>query len=390
MRTRGLRADHVEIEIGEAVPYGGADPGDVLRYAAAGGMPGSRDRLEEALVADAVRRGLPLPAATVEGPAVQEGGVAVTTLREEDGGRLRIARGEPRTLVRSLVRLGGPARLRAAAGAARLAAGGYRPLAVAVRHGDGEWRLLGQVPVRAWTRREGRRGRPFDYHAVWDHWLRLAHWTWVGAIVVLTVTGYVISDPGWVPTAWVDGNRAGYFMGYVRFVHLSAAVVFMLVLLLRAWNLSTSRIPYDRWKALVPFRNRRELRAMFRTVRAYLFIRAEEAPAYFGHNPLQQLTYTVMYLVFLVQAMSGLALWGLYDARHGWWGWFQWLNVVLGTQQVRLLHLMVMWLILLFLPAHVYLSIRADNVERSGAISSMVSGGRWIRRGAVFEDWPPR
>jgi hypothetical protein len=27
-------------------------------------------------------------------------------------------------------------------------------------------------------------------------------------------------------------------------------------------------------------------------------------------------------------------------------------------------------------------------MERMGAISSMVSGGRWVRRGAVFEDWP--
>jgi hypothetical protein len=60
----------------------------------------------------------------------------------------------------------------------------------------------------------------------------------------------------------------------------------------------------------------------------------------------------------------------------------------MGTQQVRLLHYMVMWGLLVFIPAHVYLSVRADGVERMGAISSMVSGGRWVRRGAVFEDWP--
>jgi Ni/Fe-hydrogenase b-type cytochrome subunit len=111
---------------------------------------------------------------------------------------------------------------------------------------------------------------------------------------------------------------------------------------------------------------------------------------YFGHNPLQQLTYTLMYLVFLSQALTGLALWGLYDHRARFWALFQWMNDLLGPQQIRLTHLLVMWLILVFLPMHVYLSVRADSVERSGAISSMVSGGRWIRRGAVFEDWPPR
>jgi hypothetical protein len=60
----------------------------------------------------------------------------------------------------------------------------------------------------------------------------------------------------------------------------------------------------------------------------------------------------------------------------------------MGTQQVRLLHYVIMWVVILFVPLHVYLSIRADSVDRSGAISSMVSGGRWVRRGAQFEDWP--
>lgn len=391
MRARGLRAEQIEIEIGEAVPFDGTDVRDVVAFAAAGSPPGSADPLERALVADAALRDATLPAVVERVADGPRRGVRISTLRGPDGARVRVARGEPRAVVESLIRGGAAARTRAVVAGARLTAAGYRPLAVAVQDGDAGWRLLGYLPVRAWTHRDARRrGRPFDYHPVWDHWLRLAHWTWVGAIVVLTVTGYVISDPGWVPSAWVDGDRAGYFLGYVRLLHLLAAVVFMLVLLLRAWNLTTSRIPYDRWRALVPFRSRREVRNLFRTVRAYLFIRPDDAPAYFGHNPLQQLTYTLMYVAFLVQVVSGLALWGLFDGRNWFWGRFQWVNALLGPQQVRLLHLEIMWLVLLFLPAHVYLSIRADNVERSGAISSMVSGGRWIRRGAVFEDWPPR
>jgi Ni/Fe-hydrogenase b-type cytochrome subunit len=264
----------------------------------------------------------------------------------------------------------------------------YRPLAVAVQEDDGPWRLLGYLPVRVWLHSERRRGRAFDYHMVWDVWLRLSHWGWVAAIVVLTITGYFIADPGWVPSAWVSGDQAGYFMGYVRLIHLLAAVWFMLVLIVRAWNLSTSRIPYDRWRALIPFRNRRQLGNTWRTFTAYLFVRPSTAPEYFGHNPLQQLTYSLVYVVFLVQVVTGLALWGLYDTDSRFWGSFQWINNLLGTQQTRLLHFMIMWGLILFLPMHVYLSIRADSVDRSGAISSMVSGGRWVRRGAHFQDWP--
>jgi len=95
-----------------------------------------------------------------------------------------------------------------------------------------------------------------------------------------------------------------------------------------------------------------------------------------------------MYLVFLLQVITGAALWGLYDSQGWFWGLFQGLNHLMGTQQVRLLHYVIMWIVILFVPLHVYLSIRADSVDRSGAISSMVSGGRWVRRGAHFEDWP--
>ena len=272
---------------------------------------------------------------------------------------------------------------------AEFSARAYQPLAVAAQAYDGPWELLGYVPVRAWSQPGKRRGRAFDYHLVWDLWLRLCHWGWVAAIVVLTVTGYVIANPGWIPTHESQLTEVGFFMGYVRYVHLLAAVFLTCVLVVRVWNLSTSKIPYDRWRALVPFRSRRQAKNIWRTAQAYLFIRPGTAPEYFGHNPLQQLTYTLMYGIFLLQVATGLALWGLYQS-HGWFfGVFQWLNTVMGTQQVRLLHYVMMWIIILFVPLHMYLSIRADSVDRSGAISSMVSGGRWVRRGAHFEDWPP-
>jgi len=56
------------------------------------------------------------------------------------------------------------------------------------------------------------------------------------------------------------------------------------------------------------------------------------------------------------------------------------------VQYLRLAHLFIMWVFLAFIPIHVYLSIRADTVEREGAISSIISGGRWCRKGSHFED----
>jgi Ni,Fe-hydrogenase I cytochrome b subunit len=44
------------------------------------------------------------------------------------------------------------------------------------------------------------------------------------------------------------------------------------------------------------------------------------------------------------------------------------------------------WLFLTFIPIHVYLAIRADNLERTGVISSIVSGGRFIPADQHFVD----
>ena len=62
------------------------------------------------------------------------------------------------------------------------------------------------------------------------------------------------------------------------------------------------------------------------------------------------------------------------------------LNDLIGIQYVRLIHFFMMWVFLAFIPIHVYLAIRADTVEREGAISSIFSGGRWCRKGTTFED----
>jgi Ni/Fe-hydrogenase b-type cytochrome subunit len=384
-----VRPEATEIEIGTPVAFGSTSPGDVLRLAAYGTPPGEGNVLERAILADASYRGTAARPTEVDGyrPPTDDQPWSETEVIV-DGARWTIARGDPRALVERLVRPDRATHVRAIGESARLTLGAYRPLGVAYRQGDGDWVMAGYVPVRGWTR-PGRRsgGRPFDYHSVWDLSLRLAHWTWVAAIIVLTVSGYLLAQPSWIPAGYTDPPTE-FFVGYVRLVHYVAAVVLCLVLLVRAYGLSVSTIPYDRWKALIPFRSRRAVVNGVKTLRGYLFIKPHETPVYFGHNPLQQLTYTSVYVILLLQIATGFALWSLFNPDGLFLEWFGWINELLGTAQVRLLHYMIMWGLLVFIPAHVYLSVRADSVERMGAISSMVSGGRWVRRGAVFEDWP--
>jgi Ni,Fe-hydrogenase I cytochrome b subunit len=45
---------------------------------------------------------------------------------------------------------------------------------------------------------------------------------------------------------------------------------------------------------------------------------------------------------------------------------------------VRVIHHIASWYFPMFVIMHVYLSVRADLLERSGTLSSMVSGGRFV------------
>jgi Ni,Fe-hydrogenase I cytochrome b subunit len=53
---------------------------------------------------------------------------------------------------------------------------------------------------------------------------------------------------------------------------------------------------------------------------------------------------------------------------------------------VRFLHHVATWLFLIFIPIHIYLAIRADLLERTGVISSIVSGGRFVPSDEKFID----
>jgi Ni,Fe-hydrogenase I cytochrome b subunit len=44
------------------------------------------------------------------------------------------------------------------------------------------------------------------------------------------------------------------------------------------------------------------------------------------------------------------------------------------------------WVFVIFVPMHVYLSLRVDLLERTGTISSIISGGRFRPTGVEFED----
>jgi Ni/Fe-hydrogenase 1 B-type cytochrome subunit len=225
-----------------------------------------------------------------------------------------------------------------------------------------------------------------DYHWVylWEWPIRAMHWLAVLCVVVLVVTGFYIGRP-----YFITGGEASahYLMGWVRFLHFAAAGVLVATAIIRLYWLFAGN-EFERWRALFPVRSRDWVN-LWKQVKFYLMIRPEEAPQYLGHNPLQQFSYTAMYGIALVQAITGFAMYGQSRPGGFWYTLFGWVVPLLGgIQIVHFVHHILTWVFLIFIPIHVYLALRADLLERTGTISSIVSGGRFVRSDTTYVDQP--
>jgi Ni/Fe-hydrogenase 1 B-type cytochrome subunit len=206
---------------------------------------------------------------------------------------------------------------------------------------------------------------------VWDLPVRLIHWLLVATIVVLSVTGFYIGTPA----LWAGSGSSAYLMGKMHAVHIGAGWAFTALLIARvAWMFLGNR--WARWDQFLPL-NRERLRLSRDSVAYYAFLR-REPPAVIGHNPLAGLTYLVLFTMFAVQAITGFALEALEDPDGLMWRLTGWVFKVAPIPEVRLVHHLVMWLTAGFVVHHVYSSVLVDREERSGLVSSMVTGNKSI------------
>jgi Ni/Fe-hydrogenase b-type cytochrome subunit len=235
------------------------------------------------------------------------------------------------------------------------------------------------APTR--TERTGEPGYRWVY--LW-HWpIRAMHWIAALSLVVLVATGFYIGRPYFAPAPAETIDL--FVMGRMRFLHFAAAGLLVATGIVRAyWLFAGNR--YERLPALFPL-SRRDFRNLLRVLRKYALMRWESGPHFLGHNPLQQLAYTGVYLVVLIQVLTGFALYGLSNPDGFFYRVFGWESLFLGgVPVVRFIHHVLTWVILIFVPIHVYLALRADFTDRGGTISSIVSGGRYVRDDVHYED----
>lgn len=218
-----------------------------------------------------------------------------------------------------------------------------------------------------------RAGRMEQWVYLW-HWpIRAMHWAAAASIVVLVVTGFWIGRPYFL----TGGASQTFGLQYVRLAHFLAAGVLVATAIVRLyWLFAGNR--FERLPALLPVR-KRDWVNLWRMVKFYLLVHPERSPRYLGHNPLQQLSYTFTYLMAAILVVTGFAMFGEASPQGFFMHTFGHLAPYLGGfQWVRVIHHVATWYFPMFIIFHVYLAVRADLLERSGTMSSMVSGGRFV------------
>jgi Ni/Fe-hydrogenase 1 B-type cytochrome subunit len=209
---------------------------------------------------------------------------------------------------------------------------------------------------------------------VWELPVRLTHWVNVASIVVLSFTGYYISNPYISVSPREPYGEA--FMGLMRWGHFVWAYIFVASVLLRTyWAFAGNE--WASWRGLFPFLTADGRHNMGQAFRYYFFLR-REPPEVTGHNALAGMTYMIIVCLYLVQVMTGFALYGQLHPVGFWPSLTSWIFLILNTQTVRLIHHMVMYLLIAFAIHHVYSAWLVDMEEGNGLMSSIFSGFKFI------------
>lgn len=217
---------------------------------------------------------------------------------------------------------------------------------------------------------------------LWRWPLRFTHWISALTVTVLIVTGFYIGAPYF--TTWGEAS-SHFMMGWARFLHFAAAALIVAAAILRVYWLFAGN-KWARWNALLPVR-KKNWKNLWKMLKYYFLVRQESMPHYLGHHPLQQLSYTAIYLVVIIQVFTGFAMYGLSDPGGFFHTWFAWVGPFFGgIQNARFAHHALTWILITFIPLHIYLAFRADVMDREGEMSSIFSGGRFVRSDIQFED----
>jgi len=181
---------------------------------------------------------------------------------------------------------------------------------------------------------------------------RVGHWIHLVNMVLLILSGIQIHAP------WFNVFGS---MNTARLVHFVDMYVFLFIGVFHVYQFFAA----GKWRTAGPTLS--NLKSTGGTIKYYLFL-TDRKPLFNKYNPLQIITYFLLFAISAVQAVLGFALY-----------WPMRLPVVVdafgGLMGVRQAHYILAWVFIAFTAAHLYLVL----TQPLTLTRSMVTGSYWRR-----------
>lgn len=237
-------------------------------------------------------------------------------------------------------------------------------------------------------------------YKVWDSPTRWFHWINFAAVVLLLLGGYLLRFRAGLA---IDGREA---KAALKILHTWVGYVFVVNLLARiVWGFVGNR--YARWRAVLPGRG--SIRSIGPEIRSAVRRQPFE---YLGRTPIGRISVTIIFVVLLLEAGSGLVRAGtdIFYPPFGWLfadflakpgvdpdtiTWHTGRDALIGYRlkyvhllqnATGLVHRYSSYLLMGLIVVHISGVALTEIRQRSGVISAMFSGNKVLYRSPVDAD----
>ncbi|PHO10144.1 Ni/Fe-hydrogenase, b-type cytochrome subunit [Malaciobacter canalis] len=216
-------------------------------------------------------------------------------------------------------------------------------------------------------------------HYEFSFWLRVTHWVRAIAIIVLTASGFYIAYP-FIAPAHNGGEPVNFLNALFRSWHVIFGFLLISVTIGKFYLFffdKQSKVERASFKDFI------NPKVWINQIKYYLLI-GKHPHGKGVYNPLQFMAYVGVYGAIILISLTGLILY-IHVYHQGMGGMLydilRPVEVMFGgLAWVRQLHHIAMWIFIIFLPIHIYLAVFNSVYGKSGAMDSIFSGYRWVKK----------
>ncbi|MDR0407587.1 MAG: Ni/Fe-hydrogenase, b-type cytochrome subunit [Campylobacteraceae bacterium] len=208
----------------------------------------------------------------------------------------------------------------------------------------------------------------------WVHWIRFF------SIIALTITGFYIAYVFAAPK--ISSEPTLFLHAKMRMVHEIFGFLLIAITIYKTYIFFFDKSRVEKLE-INSAKDAINIKIWIAQIKYYLFL-GEHPKLQGAYNPLQFAAYVLLYVMIVLLSLTGLILYAhIYHDGFGGiiYSAMRWFEVLFGgLANVRMIHHIAMWVVLIFVPVHVYMVIFNSIKGKEGALDSVISGLKFKRK----------